>query len=281
MRTECPSFSKVNIGLKILDKRNDGYHNINTIFQELEFGDYVTIDEIANGCEVISNVTWIPSNKNNICYKAYYELSKKFPNLNGVRISIEKNVPVGSGLGGGSANAAAALKGICKLFDLGLSENDLESIGVKIGADVPFFIRGGVQFGEGIGEKLTKIKNPIPGFYLLVMPNIKINTNWAYSQFKNQLNSDKSLTKFPRFLVQDFSSPKFFENDFERIVIPAYPEIGKIKKKILNFGASFASLSGSGSTVYGIFNDEAFAKDAELFFRNSHNTILSKPKQYF
>ena len=113
------------------------------------------------------------------------------------------------------------------------------------------------------------------------MPNIKINTNWAYSQFKNQLNSDKSLTKFPRFLVQDFSTPKFFENDFERIVIPAYPEIGKIKKKILNFGASFASLSGSGSTVYGIFNDEAFAKDAELFFRNSHNTILSKPKQYF
>ena len=281
MRIECPSFSKVNIGLKILDKRNDGYHNIITIFQELEFGDFITIDEIANGCEVISNVTWIPSNKNNICYKAYYELSKKFSNLNGVRITIKKNVPVGSGLGGGSANAAAALKGICKLFDLGLSKNDLESIGVKIGADVPFFIRGGVQFGEGIGEKLTKIKNPIRGFYLLVMPNIKINTNWAYSQFKNQLNSDKSLAKFPGFLVQDFSSPKFFENDFERIVIPAYPEIGKIKKKILNFGASFASLSGSGSTVYGIFNDEAFAKDAELFFRNSHNTILSTPKQYF
>ena len=127
----------------------------------MKFGDVITIDKCNHGCYIICDEVKVPSGKNNVCYKSYYELIKRFPNINGVKITIKKNVPVGSGLGGGSANAAAALKGICKLFDLALSENELESIGVKIGADVPFFIRGGVQFGEGIGEKLTKIKNLI------------------------------------------------------------------------------------------------------------------------
>ncbi len=149
MSIDCPSFSKVNIGLRILEKRNDGYHNINTIFQELQFGDIITIDKNDHGCNIISNDIQIPSGKKNICYKAYYELIKKFPNLNGIKITIKKNIPIGSGLGGGSANAASVLKGICKLFNLGLSNNELESIALKIGADVPFFIKGGTQSGGG------------------------------------------------------------------------------------------------------------------------------------
>ena len=228
MGTSYPSFAKINIGLKIVSRRKDGYHNLYTIFQELDFADFINIEKSDKGCNIKSDVDWMPINEKNICYKAYSFLKKEFDQIKGISIKINKNIPV--------------------------------------------------QLGEGIGEKLTKIKNSIQGYYLLIMPEIRIDTHWAYSQIKKKLNYGQNLSNFAGFLDEDFSSPKFFENDFERIVIPAYPEIGKIKKKILNFGASFASLSGSGSTVYGIFNDEAIAKDAELFFRNSHNTILSKPK---
>ena len=277
MGIDCPSFSKVNIGLKILEKRSDGYHNINTIFQELQFGDIITIHKKNNGCDIISDDIRIPSGKKNICYKSYYELYKKFPNLNGVKITIKKNIPIGSGLGGGSANAASVLKGICKLFNLRLSNDDLESIAVKIGADVPFFIKGGTQLGNGRGDILTPMNKMFNGFYLLVIPNISISTKWAYSQIKNKLNSEKTLINFAHFLGEKNISPELFENDFEDVVIPAYPEIGLIKNKLIELGAKFASLSGSGSTVYGIFNDEASAKEAELFFHNSNMTILTNP----
>ena len=277
MGIDCPSFSKVNIGLKILEKRSDDYHNINTIFQELQFGDIITIDESDNGCDIICDDIRIPKGKQNICYKSYDELIKKFPNLSGVKITIKKKVPISSGLGGGSANAASVLKGICKLFDLNLSNDELESIAVKIGADVPFFIKGGTQLGMGIGEILMPINKTFKGFYLLVIPKISINTQWAYSKIKNKLNSEKTLTNFARFLGEKNFSPELFENDFEDVVIPTYPEIGLIKNQLIEFGSKFASLSGSGSTVYGIFNDEASAKEAELFFQNSNMTILTEP----
>jgi 4-diphosphocytidyl-2-C-methyl-D-erythritol kinase len=140
MGIDCPSFTKINIGLKILGQRNDGFHRITTIFQELQFGDNISIVQSGQGCNIISDVDWIPSDKKNICYKAYEELIKKFPDLDGIKIIINKNVPVGSGLGGGSANAAAVLKGVCKLYDLEISNNELKKIALKIGADVPFFI---------------------------------------------------------------------------------------------------------------------------------------------
>ena len=279
MGIDCPSFSKVNIGLQILEKRSDDYHNINTIFQELKFGDVITIDETNHGCNIICDEIKVPTGENNLCYKSYYELIKRFPNINGVKITIKKNVPIGSGLGGGSANAASVLKGICKLFALGLSNNELESIAAKIGADVPFFINGGTQLGTVIGEILKPIDKTFNGFYLLVMPNISISTKWAYSQIKNQLNSDKTLAKFASFSGEKNFSPELFENDFEDIVIPAYPEVGLIKYKLIELGAKFASLSGSGSTVYGIFNDEASAKGAELVFQNSNTTIITKPTE--
>ena len=277
MGIDCPSFTKINIGLKILGQRNDGFHNITTIFQELEFGDNISIVQSGEGCNIISDVDWIPSDKKNICYKAYEELIKKFPDLDGIKIIINKNVPVGSGLGGGSANAAAVLKGVCKLYDLGISNNELKKIALNIGTDVPFFIEGGTQLGKGVGEILKPIKNPVKGFYLLVIPDISISTQWAYSKIKNKLNSEETLTNFARFLGEKNFSPKLFENDFEDVVIPAYPEIGLIKNKLIELGAKFASLSGSGSTVYGIFTNEEDALGASQLFQDSNMTILTEP----
>jgi len=272
-----PSFSKVNIGLKVLNQRDDGYHDIYTVFQELNFGDSLQVEKTDNGCTLSSNMDWIPTDETNICYKAYVALKNARPELGGVSIHIDKKVPAGSGLGGGSANGAAVLKGINELYDLNLSNDELEKIGASVGADVPFFIKGGTQLGEGIGDRLTPLLSHIKGTYLLVVPDISINTTWAYSELKNKLNQEIFLPKFVGYIGEDNASLEIFENDFERIVIPAYPEIGAIKQKMLELGARFASLSGSGSTVYGIFDEDASAKEAELFFRPSHQTILANP----
>ena len=273
----CPSYSKVNIGLKVLSQRDDGYHNINTIFQELNFGDSIDIEKRDHGFKIIANVDWVPTNKSNICYKAYTEIKKEFSEVKGIHIKIDKKIPIGSGLGGGSANAAALLKGIKNIYKLEVTESKLEEIGGEVGADVPFFIRGKTQLGEGIGDKLTQLPKAIIGTYLLVIPKISIRTEWAYSVIKNRLNNQNKNAKFSSFINEDYSSLQIFENDFEQIVIPAYPEIGAIKSKLLNLGARFASLSGSGSTVYGVYDDEASAKEAELLFHTSHQTILANP----
>ena len=277
MGLDCPTFSKVNIGLKILSQRNDGYYNIYTVFQELDFGDSITIKKADSGCILTSNVDWVPTDESNICHKAYTALKIKYSELGGVSIHIEKRIPVGIGLGGGSANGAAVLKGLNTIYNLELSMDELEKIGTSVGADVPFFIKGGTQLGEGIGDNLTSLTSHIKGTYLLVIPHISINTAWAYSELKNKLKSGNILPNFASFFSGDNSSLEIFENDFERIVIPAYPEIGAIKQKLLELGARFASLSGSGSTVYGIFDEDAFAKEAELFFHPAHQTILANP----
>jgi 4-diphosphocytidyl-2-C-methyl-D-erythritol kinase len=277
MGLDCPTFSKVNIGLKILSQRNDGYYNIYTVFQELDFGDSITIKKADSGCILTSNVDWVPTDESNICHKAYTALKIKYSELGGVSIHIEKRIPVGTGLGGGSANGAAVLKGLNTIYNLELSMDELEKIGTSVGADVPFFIKGGTQLGEGIGDNLTSLTSHIKGTYLLVIPHISINTAWAYSELKNKLKSGNILPNFASFFSGDNSSLEIFENDFERIVIPAYPEIGAIKQKLLELGARFASLSGSGSTVYGIFDEDAFAKEAELFFHPAHQTILANP----
>lgn len=277
MGLDCPTFSKVNIGLKILSQRNDGYYNIYTVLQELDFGDSITIKKADSGCILTSNVDWVPTDESNICHKAYTALKIKYSELGGVSIHIEKRIPVGTGLGGGSANGAAVLKGLNTIYNLELSMDELEKIGTSVGADVPFFIKGGTQLGEGIGDNLTSLTSHIKGTYLLVIPHISINTAWAYSELKNKLKSGNILPNFTSFFSGDNSSLEIFENDFERIVIPAYPEIGAIKQKLLELGARFASLSGSGSTVYGIFDEDASAKEAELFFHPAHQTILANP----
>lgn len=271
------SKSKINLGLKVLNKRSDGLHNIVTIFQEVDFGDKIQLVKHKTGCQIKSDVDWIPIDNSNICHKAYSALCHELNQDFGVKISLEKRIPVGSGIGGGSANAATTLIGLNSLYNLGLNDKKLESIAVNIGADVPFFIKGGTQIGQETGGKLSPITKKLEAAVLLVIPRLSISTEWAYSQLKNKLKSDNSILRFVDLMRKDFLSFKFFENDFEKIVIPAYPEIGSIKNKLLDSGAKFASLSGSGSTVFGIFDDNVFAKKAESYFRNSHLTILTRP----
>ena len=273
------SNAKVNIGLKVLKKKDDGYHDIVTIFQEIDLYDIITLTKNSHGCNFNSNVDWLQNDENNLCVLAYKIMDKNY-GIGGLNIDLNKKIPPGSGLGGGSSNAASIMKGVCDLYGLSVTQNELEHIAVDIGADVPFFINGSTQLGEGIGQRLTPLKKKICGKYLIIIPDILIETSWAYSQFKNGLDTSGSSINFADLLNKktvSFNKLKLIENDFESIVIPAYPEIGKIKEKLCALGAQYASLSGSGSTVFGIFNDEALLRKAFSYFTPKYNTFISYP----
>ena len=271
------SFAKVNVGLQIRNKRSDGFHNIHTIFQELELHDTISLKLQDSGCNFTSNVSWLRSDASNLCFQAWEHLSKYY-DIGGISIDLNKNIPAGSGLGGGSSNAASVIKGLVKLYKIDISEKELHAIAISLGADVSFFLNGGLQQGEGIGEKLTRLPGVINGIYLLIIPNFHISTDWAYKSYKNFLDEDRDQVNFAGFLNRDIVPFKFFENDFESIVVPAYPEIGKIKKKLEACGSRFASLSGSGSTVYGIFDDESNAISAESYFSSKYTTFITYPR---
>tara|TARA_B100001287_G_scaffold17106_1_gene12690 strand:+ start:764 stop:1609 length:846 start_codon:yes stop_codon:yes gene_type:complete len=271
------SYAKVNIGLKILNKRSDGYHNISTIFQEIDLYDELIVSKNVSGCQFSSNVNWLYNDQNNLCVIAYNHM-KDLYDIKGIDIMLTKNISRGSGLGSGSSNAAAVLKSINKIYDLNVSDDDLIEIGSKIGADVPFFIKGGTQIGEGIGEKLIGLKSVIKGRYLIIIPGPNIDTKWAYSHSKNILDNGSLPTKFSDLLSEkiiNLDTIKFFENDFESVVFPTYPEIGAIKKNLFALGAKFASLSGSGSTVFGIFDDDAKIKKAFSHFSPMHKAHIA------
>ena len=271
------SYAKVNVGLKILNKRSDGYHNISTIFQEIDLHDELIVSKNSSGCQFSSNVNWLHNDQNNLCVIAYNHM-KDLYDIKGIDIMLTKNISRGSGLGSGSSNAAAVLKSINKIYDLNVSDDDLIEIGSKIGADVPFFIKGGTQIGEGIGEKLTGLKSVIKGRYLIIIPDLTIDTKWAYSQSKNILDNGPLPTKFSNLLgekIVNLDTIKFFENDFESVVFPTYPEIGAIKKNLFALGAKFASLSGSGSTVFGIFDDNVKIKKAFSHFSPIHKAHIA------
>jgi len=274
---DIKAHAKVNVGLQVNDQREDSYHNIHTVFQELELHDIVSLRKQPAGWKITINDPKIPTDKNNTCIQAYLAIKQQFPQIGGVSISLNKNIPSGAGLGGGSSNAATVLKGLRELYNLQIDDSDLAKVAVKIGADVPFFLYGGTQIGNGIGELLTTIDKSIDGYYLLIIPEIFISTEWAYRALKKNLKDEINRPNFARFLEENNLSKVIFDNDFERIVIPTYPKIGNIKEGLLKTGAKYASLSGSGSTVFGIYDDEATAKQAESHFQKQYHTFLTRP----
>ena len=270
------SHAKVNIGLRVLDQREDGYHNIHTIFQELSFHDTVTISKTDDGYELSSNDKNFPTDSSNTCSKAYVAVKVHYPDVAGIKIHVKKEIPQGSGLGGGSSNGATTLKGMNELYGLGLSNDELTELSLQVGADVPFFIHGGTQLGEGIGDQLTLLDIELPQSILVIIPGMHISTKWAYSRLRKKLETGGKTPNFAGFIERSEIPFQFFENDFEKIVFSTYPEIGLIKDQLLANRARFASLSGSGSAVFGLFDDDADARSAELLFSASNKTMLTR-----
>jgi 4-diphosphocytidyl-2-C-methyl-D-erythritol kinase len=237
--------AKINLFLNVINKRKDGYHNIKTIFQEISLFDEIYIEEIKNGIKIICDSAGIPTDKRNLVYKAA-DLIKKHSNIKkGVLIKIKKRIPIGAGLGGGSSDASAVLKGLNKLWHLNLSKKELIEIGKRIGADVPFFIEGGRCMAVGIGEILKSIPVKKNEWYVIVKPDFEISTKYVYSQLTKPGKNCK-ITQY--------------YNKLEEVVVPLYPEIKEIKEKLLKYGAKISLMSGSGSCVFGIVNRQNTGK---------------------
>ena len=274
------SNAKVNIGLNISTRLKNNYHNIETLIQEVSFSDEIniTIFEQSGNIEIKQSGINIgcPLEKNT-CYIVTNLLKKKFGIKNEIKINIKKNIPIGSGLGGGSSNAASILNFFNKKFKLKLSKSEKSQICQIIGMDVPFFIDGGLQFAEGMGEEL-KLVPPVfkEHFFVLVFPKFKVSTPWAYANINKRLPSKKKL--YNLLAQKKTINFNLFGNDFESIVIPRYPEIRDIKKYLLLENAIFSSLSGSGSTVFGIFNnfDEA-TNSSKMLKKKKYHTVVATP----
>ncbi|MBN2619740.1 4-(cytidine 5'-diphospho)-2-C-methyl-D-erythritol kinase [candidate division WOR-3 bacterium] len=262
------AYAKVNIGLKILGKRTDGYHTIETTLSTINLADTIEIETFPSGIMIEAPGVDIPEQEN-LCYKAAALIKEHCSVKPGVRIVLTKNIPIGGGLGGGSSDAAAVLKGINKLHNCGLDDEKLMELGVHLGADIPFFIKGGAAYARGIGEKLTFFS--MPKMHLVVYyPGYSISTAWAYQEY------DKiSLTPTPEVDIVD-PDPKQkskkriqvdfkLRNDFERVVFQHHPDLLDIKTNMLMAGAFFTSLSGSGSCLYTLLDDRNKKKIIEYF----------------
>lgn len=256
--------AKINFGLKIIKKRSDGFHNLETIFYPVSIYDKLTVNikpssRTSNTFKISTNNRVIPLDKSNICFKTVVQFLRVFniKKYYDFEIFIEKNIPVLGGLGGGSSNAAAVIKACLKYFNIEVKNNKekILDLALNIGSDVPFFMVLKPCLATGRGEKMRLLPEFTLKEYrlLLVNPGVYVSTRWAFSALNLQEGEVRksALSKVKRFEKKIFD---LLENDFEKIVFERYPELANIKKDLIEKGAVFASLSGTGSTLYGVFN---------------------------
>lgn len=260
------AFAKINLGLDVIRRREDGYHDVRMIMQTIQMYDQLEMEKKSSkGIALMTNLSYIPVNENNLVYKAAKLLMEQYQIQEGVSIHLNKFIPVAAGMAGGSSDAAAALVGMNKLFRLGMSKKELMKVGVKIGADVPYCIMRGTALSEGIGEKLTALPS-LPACYILIgKPGVSVSTKFVYTNLKldektKHPDIDGMLDALQR---QDlYGITDRMENVLESVTVPAYPVIQEIKDHMKAHGALNALMSGSGPTVFGIFDDKKKAEFA-------------------
>lgn len=265
-KLELKALGKINLGLDILGKRPNGYHDVRMVMQTVMLYDDVTLEKKEEeGIELETNLSFLPVDSGNIAYKAAKLLIDEFQIPGGIRIRLEKHIPVAAGMAGGSTNAAAVLYGMNKMYDLGLTMEDLMERGVKLGADVPYCIMRGTVLAEGIGEILTPLA-PLPKcFVLIAKPPLSASTKEIYEKYDSK--EDIVHPDIDGIIdgLQNDDIKKVAENMgnvLEQVMIPDYPVLDEIKKTMMKSGALGAMMSGSGPTVFGIFDDRKLAKDA-------------------
>lgn len=249
---------KINLGLNITRKRDDGFHDLQTVFYPIAINDVLEIVTNINATtDIHFTATGLPisgSEEGNLCIRAYRLLRKDFPQLPSIKMHLHKAIPMGAGLGGGSADGAFALKLLNDKFQLSLSADQLINYSLQLGSDCPFFILNQPAFAEGRGEKLQPLELDLTEYrFVIINPGIHVNTGWAFSQIQ-----PKPAVKSVQEIVQQPITTWKYElvNDFEEAVSTAHPQIKQIKEKLYTHGALYAAMSGSGSTVFGIFNKE-------------------------
>lgn len=259
------AYAKINLGLDVVRRLENGYHEVKMVMQTVGIYDVLDFKRIQNGIVITTDSGELPTNEDNLVYKAAKLMMEQYHISEGVEIHLEKNIPIAAGMAGGSTDAAATLKGMNRLFDLGCTLKDLMELGVKIGADVPYCVMGGTALAEGIGEKLTPLA-PAPDCYVLVAkPDINVSTKYVYEHLDAQ-----EIIKHPDIdgMVEAIAEESLqgildrMENVLETVTVSAYPVIQTIKDRMKELGAINSLMSGSGPTVFGIFVEKDMARRA-------------------
>jgi len=257
---ESDAPAKINLRLEIIRKRKDGYHEIRTLLQKISLHDRLRFSlKRRRGIRIATDHPSLPTGRGNLVYQAILSMIGRSDYRGGVEVSIEKNIPLGAGLGGGSSNAAAAIEAVNYLLKINLNRKELMEVGAKIGADVPFFLFEGSALGSGIGERLRKMTLPPLG-YVLIYPNFEVSTRWAYQNFI--LTKTKYHFNLHGLLKSPVRIARFLRNDLEGIVSKKYPEISLMKGMLVSAGAMGAMMTGSGPTVFGLFSTKEEATEA-------------------
>ncbi|HIS26654.1 MAG TPA: 4-(cytidine 5'-diphospho)-2-C-methyl-D-erythritol kinase [Candidatus Pullilachnospira intestinigallinarum] len=267
------AFAKINLGLDVIGRREDGYHQVRMIMQTIRMFDQLEIEKSRKpGIRLSVNLPYVPADAGNLVYRAASLMMEEFSLPQGLDIRLNKFIPVAAGMAGGSSDAAAALVGINRLFGLGLSRGELMERGLKLGADVPYCIMRGTALAEGIGEKLTRL-SPLPPCYILIgKPGVSVSTKYVYTNLKlDETTVHPDIDGMVAALkAGDLTGvTEKMGNVLESVTIPRYPVIEKIKDLMKETGALNALMSGSGPTVFGIFDDREKARQAQQRLRES------------
>ncbi len=284
---QLKALAKINLGLDVIGRRDNGYHDVRMVMQTIYLYDDVTIKKTEEpGIVVKTNLSFLPVNEDNIAYKAAKMLIEEFEIENGVEITLDKHIPVAAGLAGGSSNAAAVLVGMNQIFGLRLTQKDLMERGVKLGADVPYCVMRGTVLAEGIGEILSPLP-PMPKCYILIAkPGINVSTKVVYEKLDSKpIENHPDIDAIIEGLEQEdiHKVAASLGNVLEAVTIEDYPVIEEIKDAMKKAGALNAMMSGSGPTVFGIFDDKKVAKEAketikamgiakQVYLADVHNT---------
>lgn len=275
-RLELKALGKINLGLDVLERRENGYHDVRMVMQTVYLYDRIIMKKSKTpGIRLETNLYYLPVNENNLAYQAAQMLMDEFHIEEGVSIQLDKHIPVAAGMAGGSSNAAAVLFGMNRMFSLGLSQKELMERGVKLGADVPYCIMRGTVLAEGIGEILTPL-SPMPKCYVLIAkPAISVSTKMVYEkldshEIEDHPDIDGILAGLKAGDLKKVAGS--MGNVLERVTVDAYPVIDQIKKMMIKEGALNAMMSGSGPTVFGIFEEKATARKAADAIRDARLT---------
>ena len=273
---ELKALAKINLGLDVLGRRENGYHDVRMVMQSIYLYDEVKLEKTAEqGITVVSNLSFLPTGDGNIAYKAARLLKEEFQITEGIKITLNKHIPVAAGLAGGSSNAAAVLFGMNRMFRLGLSQKELMERGVRLGADVPYCIMRGTVLAEGIGEKLSVLPAMPKCTVLIAKPPVSVSTKVVYEAL-----DAKEITEHPDIdgIIKGLKNNSLKEvaacmgNVLEDVTIPKHPVIKQIKQEMKSAGALNAMMSGSGPTVFGLFESRAAAREAQRRIREKSLT---------
>jgi 4-diphosphocytidyl-2-C-methyl-D-erythritol kinase len=273
------AYAKINLGLRIIRRREDGYHEIETVFHLVNLFDTIELEAEGNEILIKSSDPQLSTGRSNLCWKAADILRREGSAARGVKIRIDKRIPVGAGLGGGSSDAALVLRELPHLWNLDISNERLQEIAESLGSDVPYFLRPGNAFATGRGEVLDYLEQSLPYWIVVVYPGIRVATRWAYEHVTPTEQPEQDDLK--RLLFENLDRPAEWrnklKNDFEELVFQTHGTVKQTKDMLYNAGADFALMSGSGSAVFGLFRNEQSARAIVETASNNYRAFLTEP----